>query len=243
MPAPDHCFNGSAAVISQLFMKRFLVRYLWKEASFFSWLVVVLILATLVYCGLIIVDMQQNRNALIGFFILPPVFLIIVVVVLADMLTRKKGPAKRSRLLLLQVLLALPFLWLGWHQYFYKTTLYLQADVQWILFVQTNQPQPAVHRSFFMPRTTVDVPADGVVLTDRFFRSHEWRGLRVINTHGKKEPYVIEYTVGTYSPPLQCQGRHYYSFVLLLEKQPNHMAPLTDTVLQRLYRNACVRLQ
>jgi hypothetical protein len=224
-------------------MKRFLVKYLWKEASFFSWLVVALLLATLVYCGVIIADMQKNREAMMGFFMLPVVVGIIIVVVVADILTRRKGPAKRSRLLLLQLLLALPFLWMGWHRYFYQTTLQLEADTTWILVVQTHQAQPGVNRNFFLQRTRINVGADGVVLVDRFFRKAERMNLQVINRHGKKEPFVMEYSTGSYSPELQCKGITYPTLVLLIEKQPNRMSPLSDSVLQGLYRKACLKLK
>lgn len=224
-------------------MKKLLVKYLWKEASFFSWLVVLLAVGTLVYCIIIITEIQRNMEAMMGFFLLPVAAAIIAAVVVADILTRKKGPAKRSRLLVLQILLALPFLWLGWHRFFYTTTFYLQADVQWILVVQTNKAASNVQRSFFLPRTIVQVPADGIVLTNRFFRTNERQGLQVINTHGNKEPYVLEYGTGSFGPPLQCNGRSYPALVLLIEKQPNHMMPLSDTVIQRLYKQACLRLQ
>ncbi len=224
-------------------MKTFLVKYLWKEASFFSWLVVLLVVGTLVYCIIILTEMQRNMEAMMGFFLLPVAVAIIAAVVVADILTRKKGPAKRSRLLLLQILLALPFLWMGWHRYFYQTTLYLQADVQWILFVQTNKANPNVHRSILLPQTTIQVPPDGIVFVDRFFRTNERQGLKVINTQGEKESYVGEYGTNSYGPPLQCNGHTYPGFVLVIEKQPNHMTPLSDTVLQRLYKQACVHLQ
>lgn len=224
-------------------MKRFLVKYLWKEASFFSWLVVLLLLGTLVYCGFIIADMQKNMEALMGFFILPPVLLIIAVIVLADVLTRRKGPAKRSRLFLLQLLLALPFLWLVWHRYFYQTTLYLQADTKWILVVQTHNAKPGLHRNFFLQRTRIEVAADGIVLVDRFFRKGERMNLQVINSKGEKEPYVLEYSYGSYSPKLYCNGITYPSLVLLIEKQPKRMSSLSDSVLQNLYRKACLKLK
>ncbi|MEJ8841909.1 hypothetical protein WG954_05890 [Lacibacter sp. H375] len=224
-------------------MKRFLVTYLWKEASFFSWLVVLLLLGTLLYGGVIIADMQTNREAMMGFFILPVFVGIIIVVIVADILTRRKGPAKRSRLLLLQLLLALPFLWLGWHRYFYQTTLYLQADTTWILVVQNHQTQPGVHRNFFLQRTTIDVATDGIVLLDRPFSKGERMNLQVINRKAEKEPYVGEYSNGSYSPELKCNGITYPTFVLLIEKQPNRLSPLSDSVLQDLYRKACLKLK
>jgi hypothetical protein len=224
-------------------MKKLLVKYLWKEASFFSWLVVLLSVGTLVYCIIIITEMQRNREAMMGFFLIPVAVAVIAAVAVVDLLTRKKGPAKRSRLLLLQILLALPFLWIGWHRCFYQTKLYLQTDVQWILFVQTNKANPNVHRSMLLPQTTIQVPPDGIVFIDRFFRSNERQGLQVINKLGKKESYVMEYGTGSFGPPLQCNSHAYPGFVLLVEKQPNHMSPLSDTVLQRLYKLACMRLQ
>jgi hypothetical protein len=224
-------------------MKRFLVKYLWKEASFFSWLVLLLLVGTLLYCGVIIADMQKNREAMMGFFILPAAFGIIIVVVLADMLTRRKGPAKRSGLLLLQLMLALPFLWLGWHRYFYQTTLHLQSDTTWILVVQTHKSQPGVHRNFFLQNTRIDVATDGIVLLDRPFSKGERMNLQVINRKAEKEPYVGEYSNGSYSPELKCNGIIYRTFVLLIEKQPNHMSPLSDSVLKDLYHKACLKLK
>lgn len=224
-------------------MKRFLLKYLWKEATFFSWLVVVLLFSTLLYCIVIIADMQKNMEALMGLLILPIALGIIAAVLLADLLTRRKGPAQRSRLLILQVVLALPFIWLVWHKYFYSTTLYLQADVKWIMLVETKKEQPDLHRNFFLQRTRMEVPPDGIVLVDRLFRSNERMRMQVINRNGIKEPYVTEYSTGSYASELQCSGISYSTVVFLVEEKPNKMSPLTDSVLQGLYINACRKLK
>lgn len=222
-------------------MKGIIRKYLFKQASLFPWVIVLLVAAMMYYIILGIFIIRETAEGIMAFLIVPYLIPWLLLLAATDYAFRQIFKTRLLKIWLIEA--ALTLLWGGWyyHRNFYRIEFVTPSVTPIILMIKDVEKGTAPERSFLKQRTLYIIPSDNIIILKTFFRNNEWGHFIARTGKGDayKQVYPMEYMD---KDTIQCDGRSYpiQFFILESDKYPHYR--FNDQQFDSLRNAACNKI-